>query len=74
MTVIAEPLHLAAPESDSPTHLVPALNLHKSGAFLNKDGEPEVSRTPGYPMFLAALVSMVGKDVHALAIAQSIVL
>lgn len=74
MALLADPAQLAPPESDSPTYLVPALSLIQSGDFLNDHGSPEISRTPGYPVFLAALMSMVGKDVHSLAIAQSIVL
>lgn len=74
MALVADPAQLAPPDSDSPTYLVPALSLIESGAYLNDHGNPEVSRTPGYPVFLAALMSMVGKDVHSLSIAQSIVL
>ena len=74
MAVVADPAQLAPPDSDSPTYLVPALSLIESGAYLNDHGNPEVSRTPGYPVFLAALMSIVGKDVHSLAITQSIAL
>ncbi|MBX3349698.1 MAG: glycosyltransferase [Nitrospira sp.] len=74
MAVLADPGQLAPPGSDSPTYLAPAINLIQSGFYLNDHGDPEVSRTPGYPVFLAALMSIVGKDVHSLAIAQSIVL
>lgn len=74
MAVVADPNLLAPSDSDSPTYLVPALSLIESGAYLNDHGNPEVSRTPGYPIFLAALMSIVGKDVHSLAIAQSVLL
>jgi 4-amino-4-deoxy-L-arabinose transferase-like glycosyltransferase len=59
--------------SDSPTYLEPAQSLMKSGSFLNKYNTPEVSRTPGYPVFLAALMYVVGDELRNLLIAQTIV-
>ena len=73
LTTIADPGDLLT--RDSSTYLWPALNLLEHGAFLNSDKKPEVDRTPGYPVFLAAIISLVGKDVggqdlHKILIAQ----
>jgi hypothetical protein len=58
---------------DSPTYLIPALNLMESGSFLNKYNTPEISRTPGYPVFLAGLMYVTGKELRNLLIAQTVV-
>lgn len=60
LTAVADPKDLIKP--DSGTYLTPALSLIEHGAFLNSDKKPEVSRTPGYPVFLAAIMSLVGRD------------
>ena len=62
LTSMAEPRDLFFP--DSGTYFTPALNLLEHGAFLNGGKKPEVSRTPGYPVFIAAIMSLVGKDVR----------
>jgi len=61
LTTRAEPMDLLRP--DSYTFITPALSLLEHGAFLNSHKEPEVSRTPGYPAFMAALMMLVGKDI-----------
>lgn len=47
---------------DSAGYFSPAVNLLKHGAFLNKKQEPEVKRTPGYPVFLLAIMAATGKS------------
>jgi 4-amino-4-deoxy-L-arabinose transferase-like glycosyltransferase len=69
-TLSADPNQLTFP--DSQTYLVPALSLMESGYFLNKRHGPEVSRTPGYPVFLAASMYIVGKTLRNLLIAQTV--
>ncbi len=71
-TLQADPKDLTFP--DSPSYLRPALSLMESGSFLHlrKEG-PDLNRTPGYPVFLAALMYVVGKDLRNLLIAQTIV-
>lgn len=59
---------------DSPTYLSPAKNLLESGSFYKSPNRPEISRTPAYPAFLAALMSVVGEDLRTLLITQTIVL
>ena len=44
------------------------------GSFLNSDKKPEVTRTPGYPAFLAVLMSVVGQDLGKVILAQAFVL
>lgn len=60
LTLSADPHELKTP--DSGTYFTPAVNLLKHGAFLNRKQEPEVSRTPGYPVFLLAIMVATGKD------------
>jgi hypothetical protein len=77
LTITADPKDLL--RSDSFTYLTPALNLLEHGAFLNRQKQPEVDRTPGYPVFLMAIMSLVGKDVggqdlHKVLIAQTVFL
>ncbi len=71
LTWHADPNQLTFP--DSQTYLAPALSLMESGSLLNKYNMPEVSRTPGYPVFLAALMYVVGEELRNLLIAQTIV-
>lgn len=65
----AAPSQLLFP--DSGTYLDPALSLRESGSFLNKYQTPEVTRTPGYPLFLAAIMTCVGTDIRTLLIVQA---
>jgi hypothetical protein len=39
-------------EQDTGTYFAGAQSLAESGRFLNTNGEPEIIRTPGYPLFL----------------------
>jgi hypothetical protein len=71
LTLHADPHQLTFP--DSPTYYAPAVNLMKSGSFLDKHNNPEVSRTPGYPVFLATLMYMTGEGLQNLLIAQTII-
>jgi hypothetical protein len=59
---------------DSTTYLGPAFNLVRKGAFLDARGTPEVARTPGYPFFLAGLITIVGRNMREVLILQSIIL
>jgi 4-amino-4-deoxy-L-arabinose transferase-like glycosyltransferase len=70
-TLHADPHDLTFP--DSPTYLEPAQSLMKSGSFLNKYNIPEISRTPGYPVFLATLMYIVGEELGSLLIAQTVI-
>jgi 4-amino-4-deoxy-L-arabinose transferase-like glycosyltransferase len=61
-------------QGDAGTYIAPAKNLVTKGAFLDNRGNPEVTRTPGYPVFLAILMLSVGEDLRAMLIAQAFVL
>ncbi len=69
-TYRADPSHLIFP--DSWTYSETATSLQQSGSFLNKYHRPEITRTPGYPLFLAALMTVLGTDIRILTIAQTI--
>ncbi len=77
LTLSANPEELKFP--DSGTYFRPALNLLESGRFLNKRQEPEVMRTPGYPVFLVAVMVVTGKslendeDIHAILVIQTVI-
>ncbi len=58
---------------DSGTYLDPALSLLESGSFLNKYQTPEVTRTPGYPLFLAALMACVGTELRTVLFIQAVI-
>jgi hypothetical protein len=60
LTLAANPHDLYFP--DSGTYFAPAVNLLQHGAFLNGEQMPEVSRTPGYPLFLSAIMLLTGKS------------
>ena len=72
LTWLADPKDLTF--GDSPTYLVPARSMIELGSFLNNEKKPEVTRTPGYPAFLAALMYVVGRDLGNIALAQAVVL
>jgi 2-polyprenyl-3-methyl-5-hydroxy-6-metoxy-1,4-benzoquinol methylase/4-amino-4-deoxy-L-arabinose transferase-like glycosyltransferase len=61
-------------KGDAITYLGPAQNLVQRGVFVNGNGEPEVTRTPGYPAFLAAMLFLAGQDLRIALIFQAIVL
>ena len=60
--------------SDAPTYITPAESMIDRGAFLDNRGRPIVSRTPGYPAFLAAIMLLVGRDLRTILIAQTLIL
>lgn len=70
----ADPVELVASIPDAGTYLASADNLIAAGTFRDYEGEPDVSRTPGYPVFLAVIMSLVGWNLRAVLIAQAIVL
>lgn len=77
LTAIADPQDLLRPDSSS--YFSPALSLLEQGAFLDSNKKPEIDRPPGYPVFLAAIMSMVGKDIsgrdlHEILIVQTVIL
>ena len=61
LTLWAAPQDLIYPDSGS--YFAPAVNLLKHGAYLNERQEPEVGRTPGYPVFLLGIMVLTGKSV-----------
>src|SRR5262249_1162693 len=65
---------LVAGYSDAGTYLGPAQNLIDQKGFLNNKGKPEISRTPGYPVFVAGIMLLVGRDMRAVLIVQTIIL
>jgi len=76
LTLSADLHELKTP--DSGTYFTPAVNLLEHGEFLNKNLEPEVSRTPGYPVFLLAIMvatgkSLDGEDLRTVLVVQTIV-
>ena len=77
LTFAADPHDLVAP--DSGTYFAPATNLLEHGAFLNGKQMPEVARTPGYPVFLSAIMVVTGKrlddeDLRTVLVVQTIIL
>ena len=72
LTWLADPKDLVFP--DSWTYFAPARSMMELGSFLNSDNKPEVTRTPVYPAFLAALMSVVGQDLGKVILAQAFVL
>jgi hypothetical protein len=62
LTWRAEPSDVVKSYGDAVTYIRPAQSLIRQQAFLNENGEPEVTRTPGYPVFLASIMLLVSKD------------
>jgi Dolichyl-phosphate-mannose-protein mannosyltransferase len=60
--------------SDAVTYFRPAQNLIRQQAFIGHKGEPEVTRTPGYPAFLASIMILVGEDPHRVLMVQAFIL
>src|SRR5215467_11442962 len=52
---------LVADYSDAGTYFIPAQNLIDQREFLNNKGKPMITRTPGYPVFLAGIMLLVVK-------------
>ncbi len=69
-----DPSELTRAYLDAPTYIVPANNLLEKGTFTNAKEMPEVSRTPGYPAFLAILLFLTDRDLRAALIAQAVLL
>src|ERR1700690_717850 len=57
---------------DAPTYLRPARELIDHGRFDNggSPNEPEFLRTPGYPVFIAAVYGIFGKTNTAVLLVQ----
>jgi hypothetical protein len=70
----ADPEHLVRTYSDAGTYLAPARSFIERGAFRNSAGEPDVHRRPGYPLFLTAIMSLVGRDLRLVLTVQAIIL
>jgi 4-amino-4-deoxy-L-arabinose transferase-like glycosyltransferase len=62
-------------EPDSNDYLLSAEALLDDGRFWSSpgSGEPEFERTPGYPLFIAAIFALSGRSVLAVALVQSVV-
>ena len=45
---------------DAAGYIAPARSLLTAGAFLNAEGAPEIVRTPGYPLLIAACQALFG--------------
>ena len=76
LTLSADPQDLIFP--DSPTYFSNARHLLERGAVLNGRHTPEVFRTPGYPVFLLAIMvatgkSLDGKDLPTVLVVQTII-
>jgi hypothetical protein len=50
---------------DSQSHYLPGFDLAFGAGF-----DPELRRTPGYPLFVAGVIGFLGEDLRALAFAQ----
>lgn len=59
---------------DAGSYLTPAENWLREGWFADSAGRPMVDRTPGYPAFVALLMSIFGNDLQRVLIAQAILL
>ena len=74
MIMRADPNQLVTVYSDAPTYITPAESMIDRGAFLNNQGKPMITRTPGYPAFLAAIMLLVGRDLRSVLFAQVVIL
>jgi SAM-dependent methyltransferase/4-amino-4-deoxy-L-arabinose transferase-like glycosyltransferase len=77
LTLAADPHDLVAP--DSGTYFASAVNLLVRGEFLNSMQMPEVFRTPGYPVFLVAIMAATGRslddeNLRTVLVVQTIIL
>ncbi len=55
---------------DSPSYMQPAISMLQGEGFTNAAGEPEIFRTPGYSVFLAALYAVFGPSLWPVCAAQ----
>jgi hypothetical protein len=74
ITLRSDQAMLIKDNADAATYLVPAQNLLKHGSFLNRYNNPEISRTPGYPVFVSAIILLVGQDWRKVLVMQTVVL
>lgn len=63
---------------DSPTYFANAVSLLERGEVLDSRQKPEVFRTPGYPVFLVAIMvatgkSLDGEDLRTVLVVQTII-
>ncbi len=70
----AAPAKLVASIPDATTYMAPAESLLASGTFHDYLGRPDVTRTPGYPAFLAFLIYIFGANLRSVLVAQAIAL
>ena len=70
----ADPIHLTKSIPDVPTYLTPAQSLIEQWAFLDGNGRPEVTRTPGYPAFIGFIMALAGGNLRTALVIQAIVL
>jgi hypothetical protein len=71
MVVRADPNQLVLSSDD---YLSPAHSLLEQGAFLDNRGKPNFHRTPGYPVFLAGVMWLMGPDLRTALITQTVIL
>ncbi len=64
LTLSADPQELKT--SDTPSYFYNVTGFLEHGTFLNKWGNPDVLRTPGYPVFLLAIMATTGTTVEGL--------
>ncbi len=63
-------------QPDTPSYVVPALNMLKHHSFsegIYPDIRPEIVRTPGYPLFLAAVFFLFGTRIAYILIVQIVI-
>jgi 4-amino-4-deoxy-L-arabinose transferase-like glycosyltransferase len=70
----ADPAALVKTYPDAGTYLSPARSLIERGKFLNSAGEPDAHGAPGCLIFLAIVMSLIGRDLHTVLIFQAVVL
>src|SRR5262245_50525385 len=69
-----DPSEVVASLGDPAAYVRTARSLLRQQAFLAKYGKPEITRTPGYPAFLATIMLLVGEDLHTVLIVQAFIL
>lgn len=74
LTLRSDPAELPELYSDAGTYFAPARSLIEKGEFREWTGVPMVDRTPGYPLFLAAIMLLVGQDFRTVLIVQAVIL
>ena len=69
-----DPTELVDVYSDARSYLGPATTLLEHGTFVNNHGKPEIQRTPGYPLFLAVIMTAAGADLRRMLLIQTAIL